>query len=160
MTKILTIGFGTVLLGLALAVLGLFLLAADTDRRIDFSSPLLTGRPNQYLVCPKGMCADAPNQVAPVFDVPAERLVSAWDKVVTSEPEVTVLPQADANRRSYVQHSKLFRFPDRVTMEAVSVGDGLSSLAIYSQSKYGYRDAGVNEARVKRLLSRLKDAVK
>ncbi len=153
-------GLGIVLLLLLAAMAGLFLLSADFGRSIDFKEPLLTGRPNQYLVCPKDFCADTPNEIAPVFDVPADKLLSAVDEIMSSERRLTSVVQSDPKRRSYVQRSKLFRFPDRITLQAVSPGDGKSSVAIYSQSKFGYRDAGVNAARVKRLLAGLKEAVK
>ena len=60
------------------------------------------------------------------------------------------------NRRHYEQRSKLLRYPDRVTVEFQARGDKSSSLAVYSRSKYGYSDGGVNEARVQRLLQDLK----
>ena len=156
MTKILLWGAGLLLLILLVAIAGLFFLAADIDRPIDFKSRLLTDRPNQYLACPEGFCADEPNEIVPVFDVPAATLLAAWDKAVASEPRVTMVPQQSASRRSFIQRSSLLRYPDRITAEAVPMGEGKSSIAIYSQSRYGYSDAGVNAARVKRLLSRMR----
>ena len=156
MTKILLWGLGLLGLLIVVGVAGLLLLAADTARDVDFGKPLLTDRPNQYLACPEGFCADKPGEVAPVFDVPPEKLLAAWDRVMAAEPRTMSLPQKSPDRRSYEQRSKLLRYPDRITVQAVPMDDGKSSIAIYSQSKYGYSDAGVNETRVKRLLSRLK----
>lgn len=156
MTKILLWVLGLLLLAFVIAVAGLFLLAADTDRKIDFKQPLLTDRPNQYLACPEDFCADPPAEIVPVFDVPADKLMAVWDKAVSSESRITKLPETDPTRRSYIQRSELLKYPDRITVEAVPMGEGNSSIAIYSQSRYGYDDAGVNQARVKRLLSRLK----
>ena len=159
MTKILLWGVGLLILLVLAAVAGLFLFAADTGREIDFRKPLLTDRPNQYLACPDGYCADAPGGIVPVFDVPADELLAAWDKAMSQEPRITAVPQANTMRRSYVQRSGLLRYPDRITVEAVPTGEGTSSLAIYSQSKYGYKDGGVNEARVNRLLARTRAAL-
>ena len=153
MTKILLWGGGLLILLLLVAVAGLFLLAADTGREIDFRKSVLTDRPNQFLACPEGYCADTPGAIVPVFDVTAGELLAAWDKAISAEPRITVIPQDDSLRRSYIQRSATLRYPDRITVEAVPMADGKSSLAVYSQSRYGYKDGGVNEARVKRLLA-------
>lgn len=155
--KILMIGAA---LFVAVAIAGLFLFSADIDREIEFAKPLLIDRPNQYLVCPKDFCADTPNELSPVFEATPEQVLGAWDKVVSAEPRITPVDQADSNRRSFIQRSGLLKFPDRVTMQVVPVEGGGTSLAVYSQSKYGYSDAGVNAARVKRLLAAVAEALK
>jgi uncharacterized protein (DUF1499 family) len=59
----------------------------------------------------------------------------------------------------YIQRSALFRFPDVITVELVTLAPDRSSLAIYSRSRYGRSDFGVNRRRVLRWLSRLQRMV-
>ena len=51
-----------------------------------------------------------------------------------------------------VQRSRIFRFPDTVTVQLFPLPDGGSTLAIYSHSNYGRSDLGVNADRVRRWL--------
>lgn len=67
------------------------------------------------------------------------------------EPRVTIL-RDEARRIDYVQRSKLFRFPDHVSVEVAPLAAGGSEVLVYSRSRYGIRDFGVNAARIKRLL--------
>ncbi len=84
-------------------------------------------------------------------------LEGAWDAMMQKKVDFIRLSKSDKpHRRHYEQRSKLLRYPDRITVEFQARGENTSSLAIYSRSKYGYSDGGVNEARVKSLLQDLK----
>ena len=48
---------------------------------------------------------------------------------------------------TYVQRSAIIGFPDYITVKALELPDG-SALAIFSRSRFGSSDFGVNEARV------------
>ncbi len=138
------------------AVGGLWGTAADLDRAVDFSRSLLIDRPNQFLVCPPGYCKDTPHMTAPTFAMPRQDLVQAWDSLMAENTGFVLLRKNDkSHRRDYEQRTKWLRFPDRLTVEVVALEGGKSSLAIYSRSKYGYSDMGLNEARVSGLLNKL-----
>jgi uncharacterized protein (DUF1499 family) len=47
------------------------------------------------------------------------------------------------------------RFPDYITLRTVDLGDGVSGIAVWSRSRYGYSDLGVNRERVEKLLAAL-----
>jgi uncharacterized protein (DUF1499 family) len=53
---------------------------------------------------------------------------------------------------TYVQRSRIIGFPDYITVKAVPMETGLpeagAGLIVYSRSRYGYGDFGVNRARV------------
>jgi uncharacterized protein (DUF1499 family) len=124
--------------------------------RLDFATLVAPKTPNWYLTAPKGLCRKAtPQDEAPIFPLTPDRL---WDRlltVVAREPRVTINDQDKAALYlDFTQVSLLFRFPDRVTMQILSAGEG-STLAIFSRSKYGRSDLGVNAKRVKRLLAAL-----
>jgi len=142
---------------LVAALIGLWLTAADLDRQIDFRKTVLVSTPNQYLMCPPDYCADKPHMISPIFQVPLAELEKAWDAMMNKKVDFIPLDKSDkSHRRHYEQRSKLLRYPDRITVEFQARGDATSSLAIYSRSKYGYSDGGVNEARVQSLLQGLK----
>ncbi|MEN8722450.1 MAG: DUF1499 domain-containing protein [Alphaproteobacteria bacterium] len=117
---------------------------------LDFALLELTEKPNQYLVCPADYCQKAAaHREAPVYDVPAAKLRDAWAKVVASQPRTKTLEQDSASLSyEYVQRSALFRYPDFVSVQFVSLGDESTTMAIYSRSKYGYSDLGVNKKRI------------
>lgn len=128
--------------------------------RLDFRTLTPPKTPNWCLAAPEGYCRNAQPQIAPpAFD---QSQAALWDRllaVIASEPRITMHEQAKADGYlDFTQVSRIFRFPDRVTVQFISVGNALSTLAIYSRSKYGRSDLGVNAQRVKRLLAALASA--
>ena len=129
----------------------------DDQEAIDFTTLQRKPTPNQYLLCPKGMCAAEPDGVAPVFDMTSEQLQVAWDEMLAEQPRVQVLRRDVSNTQvDYVQRSRLLHFPDIITVRFVPVDDTHSTLAIYSRSVYGKGDMGVNRERIEHWLAKLK----
>src|SRR3546814_20275456 len=62
-----------------------------------------------------------------------------------------------SRRWELVQRSRLFRFADDVSVRFIDNGNGngTATLAIYSRSRLGYGDLGVNRSRVQRWLALL-----
>lgn len=113
--------------------------------------------PNQYLLCPAGMCAAETDGAAPVFDMTRDQLQVAWDEMLAQEPRVQLLRRDVANMQiDYVQRSRLLHFPDLITVRFIPVDDTHATLAIYSRSIYGKGDLGVNRARIDGWLAKLK----
>ena len=116
----------------------------------DFSGPT---RPNEYLVCPEDRCADSRDAVSPTFAVSAADLMTHWQNLMATEPNVTVVtsdlqPTVDEWQQTYVQRSKVFAFPDLITVRFEALDPGRSTLMIFSRSAYGKLDGGVNRRRV------------
>ncbi len=144
----------TCLAAIAIALAGLWWTAADVDRPVDFTQNILTSKPNQYLACPEDHCRDKPHMVAPVFQVSRDEAVQVWDTMMAQKTRFARLNTRDKpDRRQYEERSKLMRFPDRISVQFLERSPTTSSVAIFSQSKYGYSDMGVNEARVVRLMT-------
>lgn len=123
---------------------------------LDFESLRLTSRPNQFLVAPKGLTQAAPHEESPVFAVAVERLCNAFAAMIKSQPRVEIrLRSEDGRRWELVQLSRLFRFADDVSVRFIDNGNGTATLAIYSRSRLGYGDLGVNRRRVQRWLALL-----
>jgi uncharacterized protein (DUF1499 family) len=126
------------------------------DFPLDFKALRLNGRPNQVLVLPPGFAgAQRPDIESPVFPVAPRALMQAMKQLATEEPR-TELVRGDAGtgQALIVARSKVFRFPDRITVGVFAVpGEGeRSALAIWGRAVYGRRDFGVNRARIERWL--------
>lgn len=124
---------------------------------VDFASLQRAPTPNQYLLCPAGMCVAAADGAAPVFNLPADRLQGDWDLMIAQQPRVLEVRRDLPTRQvDYVQRSRLLRFPDLITVRFIPVDDTHSTVAIYSRSIYGKGDLGVNRARIDQWLAKLK----
>lgn len=100
-----------------------------------------TGRPNEAFVRP---------DASPVYPEAPERLLRRLDAVALAEPRTARLAGDPAEGFvTYVQRSRLIGYPDYVSVRAIPEGDG-ARLAIWSRSRFGYSDLGVNRARVDR----------
>jgi uncharacterized protein (DUF1499 family) len=134
------------------ALLSAFALAAcsaDTAG-VDFGTLVRPSSPNTYLVCPKDRCSAAPDEEGPIYAVPAAQLFEQARTLLAAEPRTELVKQEPyLLRLVLVQRSAFFRFPDTITLQAFPLPDGSSTLAIYSQSNYGYGDFGVNKDRVR-----------
>jgi len=126
---------------------------------MDFKTFKLTPKPNQFLIAPEGYCQNAtPHATPKIFTVDPQVLEDAFADVALAEPRVT-RRQADDGQREFVQRSALMRFPDTITFEAIDLGDGTSTFAIYSRSKVGHSDLGVNRKRIEAWLKKLDAAL-
>jgi uncharacterized protein (DUF1499 family) len=112
--------------------------------------------PNDALACPSGLCAAKSDVAPPVFAVSAPELMKAFAKVIASEPLVTQVASDESGFNArYVQRTKIMRFPDTVNVRFIDLGDGRSTIALYSRSQLGESDFGVNRARIERWLGKL-----
>lgn len=116
--------------------------------------------PNDSLACPQNICAAKSDLLPPVFAVSAPDLQKAFAKVIASEPSVEQVASDDGGfTQRYVQRTKIMRFPDTIVVRFIDLGDGRSTIALYSRSQLGESDFGVNRARIERWLEKLlKDA--
>ncbi|HZD26470.1 MAG TPA: DUF1499 domain-containing protein [Alphaproteobacteria bacterium] len=117
-------------------------------RTLDFETMRLRGRHNQFLVAPPGLCRNArPHAESPAFEVPVAALRRAVLAMLREQPRLELVQQDDW-QITVIQRSRLFRFPDIIDIRLIDLGEGRSTLAIYSRSKYGRTDFGVNGGRV------------
>lgn len=113
---------------------------------VDLATTERSSRPNDFFAAPSGTTAAEPDLSVTAED-PAAAL-AAFDRVARAAPRVQVVAgSVGEGRVTYIQRSALIGFPDYVTAQVVEGG-----LAVWSRSRYGYSDLGVNEARVRRWL--------
>lgn len=115
----------------------------------DFRDLDRPGTPNTALHADAGDTPSAAEEGAlHVAAGPAE-VVEAWDGLVRDEPRVRVEASEPAGGRHHcVQRSALFRFPDDVRLQAVAAPGG-SRVLLYSASRVGRSDLGVNARRLR-----------
>lgn len=120
---------------------------------VDFPSLELKTSPNQFLVCPEGLCRAEPHLVPPEFSVPPEELRAAWMEMALAQNGVTLLDADEAQRQdTFEALTPLVNFPDTITVRFLPTGENGSTLAIYSRSHYGHSDLGANEKRIRKWL--------
>ncbi|MBE9556514.1 MAG: DUF1499 domain-containing protein [Proteobacteria bacterium] len=125
----------------------------------DFATLVPPSSPNSYIVRPANFSTAnsstaAADAESPVFAVPVETLEAVALAVIRAQPRVTeVAADLDARQYAFVQRTAILRFPDTVTIRFFDLGDGQSSLAMFSRSKFGRSDLGVNRARVESWLA-------
>lgn len=142
------------LLAAAIAGAAYVRLAPDDPVRwhVDPLTALPAAAPNAHRVGPEG-AVDAP---APVFAIPAGELAAAFDAMALAQPRTTRLAGGPEDLwATYVQRSRVMRFPDYVSVRFIDLGEGRSTLALYSRARYGRSDFGVNRTRVESWLSAL-----
>lgn len=124
---------------------------------VEFEGLTKGPRPNQALVCPENLCADADVDVtSPVYDLPVIQLREELLNSLRSETDLLRVDNGeDPLKLRFVQRSDLMRFPDTIRVRIIPVGNTRSTLALYSQSQIGQSDLGVNLDRVNRWLARL-----
>lgn len=127
--------------------------------QVDFAHLDLPSRDNVYLMCPADplICNLKADEASPTFSVDLARLRDRWMEMAAAEPRVRLVgTDKDRQHLVYIQHSFFFRFPDVITVEFLATGNGRSTLALLSRSRYGKGDFGVNAARVGAWIAKLK----
>jgi uncharacterized protein (DUF1499 family) len=150
-----------ILMALLVAVMGReksleVVFGAIEIRAVNFSSLMLTAKPNQFLVCPAGFCGAKPHMISPTFAHPVDVLRQRWAVMLAAQPRIEAGAADDgAMQYDYIQRTELMRYPDSITVRFIPLADGQSTLAIYSRSHYGRSDFGVNQARIRAWLAAL-----
>jgi len=127
---------------------------------VDPSQIELSGTPNEFLAAPPGTTvapADASTLIYP--ESPSE-LLARFDTIARSHPRTSVVAgDLESLTITYVQRSRFIGFPDYVTVKAVALERG-AALIVYSRSRYGRSDFGVNRTRVEAWLAALGDSIR
>ena len=128
---------------------------------MDFESFRRPTKPNNYILCDltSGEPADGPS---PVFTVSEKSLKEALIYALEGEPRLEFVNiDQDLSCWKIVQRSRVFRFADDISIKFIPVENQKNTvkLAIYSASRVGYSDLGVNKARVSRWLTLLSHSV-
>ncbi|MGG7566406.1 DUF1499 domain-containing protein [Rhodovulum sp. DZ06] len=114
------------------------------DWHVDPVEGARTGKPNDVLVGPMAG-ADRP---APTWDASPEMLMHSFSMVAEGAENTTLLAGSEqALHATWIQRTPLMAFPDYISVRALPA-EGGATLAIWSRSRYGHSDLGVNARRV------------
>lgn len=148
---------GLVLLGYFVS----FLIAtAPHDPAVWHDDPLeivTSDTPNAFRMAPENSTKERIDVIAPIYSEPAVVMAEAFDEFVLRQRatvRIAGLPQEGLV--TYVQRSEKLKIPDYISVKFIDLEGGTSTIAIYSRSRYGYADLGVNQARVERWVETLK----
>ena len=115
----------------------------------------LNGKPNEYLAAPRGTTADPADAETRLYPESPRALLARFDAIARAQTRTRVVAgDLDSLMITYMQRSRVFGFPDYLTVKAV-VMDGGAGLMIFSRARYGRSDFGVNRARVEAWLAAL-----
>jgi hypothetical protein len=138
-----------------LLMIGVFYVRAVTashDPSVWHVDPLTIERPaspNTYFVAPQAMVEDGVDLEAPIYGAPATIMAKAFDDYVLTQPNIIPLSQSvDGTWVTYVQRTPTLKMPDYISVRFIELEEGKSTIAIYSRSRYGYGDMGMNKARI------------
>ena len=93
---------------------------------------------------------------SPTYNLSVEELRERWMTMIASQPRIeTRKADEEAMQYEFTQHTKIMRFPDIITVRFIPLEQRRSTLAVYSRSRYGRRDFGVNKDRVRAWLEAL-----
>jgi uncharacterized protein (DUF1499 family) len=118
-----------------------------TDFPLDFARFRKVNKPNQFLALPASfVSAEKPDATVGIFNASIDQVRDAWLEIVRGAPRVSGVRQLDGQIEA-IQRTALVGFPDWITAQPVDLGNGQASICVFSRSKYGLRDFGVNEKR-------------
>ncbi len=106
--------------------------------------------PNAYLL--RDDNGDGP---AARFDAPVAQVAAVLEQIAANAPRTVRLAGRPADGFvTYVQRSRLMGYPDAISFRLDEV-DGTTRISVFSRSRFGRSDFGVNEARVTRWMAAL-----
>lgn len=121
--------------------------------KIDFKTLHRKSDKNNYLVCPASYCVSMADERSPIFASDIARLQACLLELVLSQPKTKLLMNDKLNRQLvFEQRTRVFNFPDTINVKLIPISENQSTLALFSQSRYGYYDFGQNKRRIKRWL--------
>ncbi len=134
--------------------------SAEHDPAIWHVDPLTepqTAKPHSFRVAPPGLTQEYVDLPAPVYTANPTLMAKAFDDFVLSQSKtVRIAGSPEEGWMTYVQRTPSLNFPDYISVKFFDLNGGKSTVAIFSRSRYGHGDMGVNEARVLAWLGTLK----
>ena len=126
---------------------------------LNFEKLRKSSKPNCWLAAPAHLLRESvPNTAGPVLPPPPATTFEALQKLLAEDPSVSEIEVDETNLQlSYV--AKVWVFKDDVDVKLGETNSHKTELAIYSRSRVGYSDFGVNKRRVEKLIADLSAAL-
>jgi uncharacterized protein (DUF1499 family) len=147
--------FLLILAGSAIVTVRIMVRPAMTDF-VDFAELKRSATDNDALACPPGFCSARVDVTTAPIAMSAAELAAKIKALPALEPRTTMVGENDASfQYALVQRSALFNFPDTINIAIQPLDASHAAIAIYSRSRYGKSDLGVNMQRLQRWLALL-----
>ena len=143
----------------ALGAFGIFYYVSNVehDPAVWHVDPLTAEKPstpNSYRVAPPNLTEELVDRVAPVYLANPTLMAKAFDDFARSRPKTSrIAGSPEEGWMTYVQKSEKLNMPDYISVKFIDLTGGRSTVAVFSRSRFGHGDLGVNEARVTSWLS-------
>lgn len=121
---------------------------------VDPATAERTGKPNDFLVAPDGATAAKRDVGFETRKVSPRDLLFQFDAIARPSGAEVLAGSVDELWITYVQRTMVLGFPDYITVKAIQT-EGGAALIIWSRSRFGHSDFGVNESRVQGWLAKL-----
>lgn len=123
---------------------------------VDPLSAPQTAKPHSYRVAPPALTEEFVDLSAPVYTANPTLMAKAFDDFVLRQSKtLRVAGSPEEGWMTYVQRSERLNFPDYISVKFIDLNGGKSTVAIFSRSRFGHSDMGVNKARVNAWLATL-----
>lgn len=114
-------------------------------------------KPHSFRMAPPALTEESVDAPSPVYTANPTLMAKAFDDYVLSQSKTTrIAGSPEEGWMTYVQLSFSLNLPDYISVKFIDLNGGKSTIAIYSQSRFGYDDLGSNEARVMAWVGTLK----
>lgn len=129
---------------------------------VDFAALKIQQTPNRFLMLPQGLKSRSrADAKSPLIAKSASDASRIWFQVLSEEPEVYLMRYDLINLQfDFIQRTGIFHFIDDITVQFFDRNHSSSTLAVYSRSRVGIYDFGMNRRRVKRWVSRVQQTAK
>ncbi|MBL4874086.1 MAG: DUF1499 domain-containing protein [Rhodobacteraceae bacterium] len=108
-----------------------------------------TVQPRSFRMAPPALTEEFVDVPSPVYSANPTLMAKAFDDYVLSQSKTKrIAGSPEEGWMTYVQRSQRLNLPDYISVKFIDLNGGNSTIAIYSQSRFGYDDLGVNEKRV------------
>ena len=135
-------------------------ISATHDPQVWHVDPQLVERPltpNTYLVAPQVLHLVTVDREAPQYRVSTDVLAKAFDDFITRQNNIGIVAgSVEEGWITYVQRSAILRVPDYITIKYIPLEGGASTFIIWSRSRFGHGDMGVNKERIDGWLANFK----
>jgi uncharacterized protein (DUF1499 family) len=116
--------------------------------------------PNSFRVVPvlggQPQSAERVDMEAPIYAANPAIIALALDEFALRQPRTErIAGTPESGWMTYVQRSELMRYPDYISVMVFELEDGNSTIALFSRSRFGHGDLGVNMQRMRRWLGTL-----
>jgi len=124
----------------------------DHDAAVWHVDPLTVPQsvqPHSFRMAPPALTEEFVDVSSPVYSVNPTLMAKAFDDYVLNQSKTArIAGSPEEGWMTYVQRSPRLNLPDYISVKFIDLNGGKSTIAIYSQSRFGYDDLGVNETRV------------